>query len=62
MRDEIAAAGKYKHPMLDREDDRSQVVTVAELFDGPGQPGRRRAWRRGQAGVAALTSQPGVST
>ena len=41
MRDEIAAAGKYKHPMLDREDDRLQVVTVAELFDGPGQPGRR---------------------
>lgn len=32
MRDEIAAAGKYKHPLLDREDDRLQVVTVAELF------------------------------
>ena len=32
MRDEIAAAGKYKHPLLAREDDRLQVVTVAELF------------------------------
>ena len=32
MRDEIAAAGKYKHPMLEREDDRLQVVTVAEFF------------------------------
>jgi hypothetical protein len=32
MRDEIAAAGKYKHPLLNREDDRLQVVTVAELF------------------------------
>jgi hypothetical protein len=32
MRDEIAAAGKYKHPLLDREDDRLQVITVAELF------------------------------
>ena len=32
MRDEIAAAGKYKHPLLDREDDRLQVVTLAEIF------------------------------
>ena len=32
MRDEIAAAGKYHHPLLQREDDRLQVVTVAELF------------------------------
>jgi DNA modification methylase len=32
MRDEIAAAGKYQHPMLNREDDRLQVVTVAEIF------------------------------
>ena len=32
MRDEIDAAGKYKHPMLNREDDRLQVVTVAEMF------------------------------
>lgn len=34
MRDEIAAAGKFKHPMLNREDDRLQVITVAELFQG----------------------------
>ena len=32
MRDEIAAAGKYKHPSLNREDDRLQVIFVAELF------------------------------
>ncbi len=32
MRDEIAAAGKYQNPLLQREDDRLQVVTVAELF------------------------------
>lgn len=41
MRDEIAAAGKYKHPLLDREDDRLQVITVAELFDHPDKPARR---------------------
>ncbi|MBS0479006.1 MAG: restriction endonuclease [Proteobacteria bacterium] len=41
MRDEIAAAGKYRHPLLDREDDRLQVITVAELFDRPGHPGKR---------------------
>lgn len=34
MRDEIAAAGKYKHPLLNREDDRIQVVTVADILDG----------------------------
>jgi DNA modification methylase len=34
MRDEITAAGKFKHPLLEREDDRLQVVTVAELFQG----------------------------
>ena len=32
MRDEIAAAGKFRHPLLNREDDRLQVITVAELF------------------------------
>ena len=32
MRDEIAAAGRYKHPLFDREYDRLQVITVAELF------------------------------
>lgn len=41
MRDEIAAAGKYKHPLLNREDDRLQVITVAELFDHPDKPARR---------------------
>ncbi|WP_374944352.1 DNA methyltransferase [Sphingomonas sp.] len=34
MRDEIAAAGKYKHPMLNREDDRLQVITIAEILRG----------------------------
>lgn len=34
MRDEIAAAGKYRHPLLNREDDRLQVVTVAESLAG----------------------------
>ena len=34
MRDEIAAAGKYKHPLLNREDDRLQVITVAEILRG----------------------------
>lgn len=41
MRDEIAAAGKYKHPMLNREDDRLQVITVAELFDYPDRLAKR---------------------
>ena len=41
MRDEIAAAGKYKHPLLNREDDRLQVITVAELFDHPDKPAKR---------------------
>lgn len=41
MQNEIAAAGKYKHPLLNREDDRLQVVMVAELFDRPNQPGKR---------------------
>ncbi len=34
MQTEIDAAGKFKHPMLDREDNRLQVITVAELFQG----------------------------
>ena len=34
MRDEIAAAGKYRHPLLNREDDRLQVITVAEILAG----------------------------
>lgn len=34
MRDEIVAAGKYKHPLLNREDDRLQVITVEEILAG----------------------------
>ncbi len=34
MLGEIAAAGKYSHPMLNREDDRLQVITVAEILRG----------------------------
>lgn len=34
MRDEIVAAGKYKHPLLNREDDRIQIVTVEEILAG----------------------------
>jgi len=34
MRGEAAAAGKYKHPMLNREDDRIQIVTIAEILEG----------------------------
>ena len=41
MLDQITATGKYKHPLLNREDDRLQVITVAELFDHPGKPARR---------------------
>jgi hypothetical protein len=41
MQGEIAAAGKYKHPLLNREDDRLQVVMVAELFDLPNKPATR---------------------
>ncbi len=41
MRDEIAAAGKFRHPLLNREDDRLQVITVAELFDYDGHAGKR---------------------
>jgi hypothetical protein len=34
MRDEVAAAGKYKHPLLNREDDRLQIITVADILRG----------------------------
>jgi hypothetical protein len=34
MLQEVAAAGKYKHPLLDREDDRLQIVTVEEILAG----------------------------
>jgi DNA modification methylase len=34
MKKEVAAAGKFKHPMLNREDDRLQIVTVEQLLSG----------------------------
>jgi hypothetical protein len=34
MKDEITAAGRFKHPLLDREDDRLKVVTVEQLLAG----------------------------
>ena len=30
----MSAAGRYKHPLLAREDDRLQVITVAEILAG----------------------------
>lgn len=41
MRSEIASAGKFQNPLLNREDDRLQVITVAELFDRPNSPAVR---------------------
>ncbi len=34
MRDEVGAAGKFKHPLLEREDDRLQIVTVEDILAG----------------------------
>jgi len=34
MRSEALAAGKYKHPLLNREDNRIQIVTVTEILAG----------------------------
>lgn len=34
MRKEAAGVGRYKHPMLNREDDRIQIVTIAEILGG----------------------------
>jgi len=34
MRAEALEAGKYKHPLLSREDDRIQIVTIAEILAG----------------------------
>jgi hypothetical protein len=34
MRNEVGNAGKYKHPLLNREDDRPQIVTIQEILDG----------------------------
>jgi hypothetical protein len=41
MREEIAAAGRYRHPLLNREDDRLQIVLLPELFAYPSKPARR---------------------
>ena len=40
-RDEIAAAGKYNQSMLEREDDRLQVIAVTALFYRPNKPAVR---------------------
>ncbi len=34
MREEIVAAGKYRHPLLNRDDDRIEVVTVEQILAG----------------------------
>jgi DNA modification methylase len=34
MLNEVGNAGKYKHPLLNREDDRLQIVTIKEILDG----------------------------
>jgi len=34
MKDEVRMAGKYKHPLLNREYDRIQIVTVEEIISG----------------------------
>ncbi len=34
MLEEVVAAGKYKHPYFQREDDRLQIVTVSEIIKG----------------------------
>src|SRR3546814_8802851 len=34
MREEIVAAGKYRHPLLNREDDRIQIITVEDILAG----------------------------
>ena len=34
MRDEVTAAGKFKHPLLNREDDRLHIITVADILAG----------------------------
>ena len=34
MREEVLAAGKYKHPLLNREDDRIKIITIADILDG----------------------------
>jgi len=34
MKNEALAVGKYKHPLLNRTDDRIQIVTIASILDG----------------------------
>ncbi len=34
MKEEVLAAGKYRHPLLDREDDRLKIVTIEEILSG----------------------------
>jgi Restriction endonuclease len=34
MLQEVIAAGKFKHPLLNREDDRIQIITVEEILAG----------------------------
>jgi DNA modification methylase len=34
MQQEALAVGKYKHPMLNREDDRIQIISIQEILDG----------------------------
>ncbi len=34
MKEEVLAAGKYLHPLLDREDDRLKIVTIEEILSG----------------------------
>ena len=34
MREEVTHAGKFKHPLLNREDDRLQIVTVEDILAG----------------------------
>lgn len=34
MQDEVLAAGKFKHPFLNREDNRLQIITIDEILAG----------------------------
>ena len=34
MKREVVGAGKYKHPLLNREDDRIQIITIEEILAG----------------------------
>ena len=61
MREEVTAAGKYRHPLLDRDDDRLQVVTVEDILAGKRlnlPMGRTDAVRS----AAALPSDAGQET